>query len=42
MNVANKLMASEKKAEVLNEPGPKGPLFMISLVKFKEKAICFL
>ena len=39
MNVSNKLMPSERQEEVLGESGPSGPVFMINLVKFKEKAI---
>ena len=39
MKITNKLMPSEKQAKLLGETGPKGPVFMINLVKFKEKAI---
>ncbi len=39
MIVTNELMPSEKQAKLLGETGPTGPVFMINLVKFKEKAI---
>ena len=39
MNVTNKLMPTGNQEELLNEPGPDGPVFMINLVKFKDKAV---
>ncbi|WP_163834941.1 DUF1330 domain-containing protein [Spartinivicinus ruber] len=39
MIVTNKLMPSKKQDELLNELGPDGPVFMINLVKFKDKAV---
>lgn len=38
MTVINKLMPTEKQDELLNKPGPPGPVFMINLVKFKDRA----
>ena len=39
MKITNKLMPNNKQIELLNQPGPDGPVFMINLVKFKDKAI---
>lgn len=39
MKVTNKLMPTEKQNALLREPGPPGPVFMINLVKFKDRAI---
>lgn len=39
MKITNKLMPDNKQQELLNQPGPNGPVFMINLVKFKDKAV---
>jgi len=39
MKIINKLMPDNKQQELLNQQGPDGPVFMINLVKFKDKAV---
>jgi hypothetical protein len=39
VKVTNKLMPSEKQEELLNELGSIVPVFMINLVRFRDKAI---
>ena len=39
MIFTNKLMPNNKQKELLNQSGPDGPVFMINLVKFKDKAV---
>ncbi|MDW3221161.1 MAG: DUF1330 domain-containing protein [Acidimicrobiales bacterium] len=39
MEVVNEVMpASAERVEQMLEPGPDGPIFMVNLLKFKEKA----
>lgn len=38
MTTTNKLMPNKQQEELLNQSGPSGPVFMINLVKFKDKA----
>lgn len=39
MQVVNEVMPSDpKQMEGMREPGPNGPIFMINLLKFKDKA----
>ena len=39
MKVINKLMPDNRQEKLLTQPGPDRPVFMINLVKFKDKAI---
>lgn len=39
MKVINKLMPDSRQEQLLGRSGPDGPVFMINLVKFREKAI---
>ena len=39
MKIVNEVMPSDpKQIEQMMEPGPDGPIFMVNLLKFKEKA----
>ena len=39
MNIVNEVYpSSPKQMEELMKPGPKGPIFMVNLLKFKERA----
>ena len=39
MDVVNELMpTSQERVEAMLEPGPEGPIFMVNLLKFKDKA----
>ena len=39
MQVTNELYPSDpKQMEAMRQPGPKGPIFMVNLLKFKERA----
>ncbi|MDG2028445.1 MAG: hypothetical protein P8J50_15160 [Acidimicrobiales bacterium] len=39
MDVVNELMpTSQERVEAMLEPGPDGPIFMVNLLKFKDKA----
>ncbi|HVV31603.1 MAG TPA: DUF1330 domain-containing protein, partial [Vitreimonas sp.] len=39
MNIVNEVYpTSPKQMEELMKPGPKGPIFMVNLLKFKERA----
>ena len=38
MNVENKLMPNEAQIKGFMEPGPEGPIYMLNLLKFKDKA----
>ena len=38
MNVVNKVLPSQKQIEGFMEPGYDGPIYMLNLLKFKEKA----
>ena len=38
MNVENKVYPSREQREVLAQPGPDGPIVMVNLLKFRERA----
>ena len=39
MNVVNEVLPSDpEQMKGLMSPGPKGPIFMVNLLKFKERA----
>ena len=39
MDVTNELMPSDsKQVEAMMQPGPDGPIYMLNLLKFREKA----
>ena len=38
MDVVNKVLPSQKQIEGFMEPGHDGPIYMLNLLKFKEKA----
>ncbi len=38
MNVENCLMPNNNQRRELAKPGPEGPIYMLNLIKFKEKA----
>ncbi|MCB1694032.1 MAG: hypothetical protein KDI19_14780 [Pseudomonadales bacterium] len=38
MKVENRVMPSEEQIKGFFEPGPGGPVYMVNLLKFKEKA----
>lgn len=38
MKITNKLMPNKAQADVLRRPGSSAPVFMINLIKFKDKA----
>jgi uncharacterized protein (DUF1330 family) len=41
MNVVNELYpSSQEQLNALMEAGPEGPIFMVNLLKFKERAAC--
>ena len=39
MEVVNKVVPSSEQMEGFAKPGPEGPIYMVNLLKFKEKAI---
>ena len=38
MNVENKVYPSREQRRVLAQPGPDGPIVMVNLLKFRERA----
>jgi len=39
MNVVNELLpATPEQIQAMQEPGPEGPIYMVNLLKFKDKA----
>ena len=39
MEVVNKVVPNSEQIEGFAKPGPEGPIYMVNLLKFKEKAI---
>lgn len=39
MQVQNKVVPNEEQIKGFLEPGPEGPIFMVNLLKFKDKAV---
>ena len=39
MEVINKVVPNSEQMEGFTKPGPEGPIYMVNLLKFKEKAV---
>ena len=39
MQVINKVVPNSEQMEGFTKPGPEGPIYMVNLLKFKEKAV---
>ena len=39
MEVINKVVPNSEQMEGFAKPGPEGPIYMVNLLKFKEKAV---
>ena len=38
MQVTNSVYPTEEQIHGFNEPGPEGPIYMVNLLKFKDRA----
>ena len=39
MEVSNKVVPNSEQMKGFTKPGPEGPIYMVNLLKFKEKAV---